>query len=206
MTEPAQDLGAQLAGLRLAGAADFDAVTFRYLQTLSERVAREQGEVRRLLEVRLAQGLQRLQGRFEQAQKAARHHVARQPGSVPPAPLGELLRYIVQQAPQPVDAGAWCRANGARPELKSVQHFRATWSKLSVDKQVAQALDQAPRNAGPINSHMLVLRSLALMRELSPAYLNRFMASVDALLCLDESGQARTTQTKKVPRLKVVKK
>lgn len=201
MTESTQDIGAQLADLRLAGAADFDPVTFHYLQVLSERVTRQQGEVRHLLEVRLAGALQRFQGRFEQAQQ-----VPLQPDAVPRAPLRELLRYVAHQAPQPVGADAWCRADSARPELKSVQHFRTTWSRLSVDKQVAQALGQAPRNAGPINSHMLVLRSLALMRELSPAYLNRFMAGVDALLCLDESAQARPAQAKKVARLKALKK
>ena len=66
-----------------------------------------------------------------------------------------------------------------------MRQFRNTWSKLSANKQLAQALDTAPKNAGPINSHMLVLRSLALMREISPDYLNRFMSYADTLLCLD---------------------
>jgi hypothetical protein len=79
----------------------------------------------------------------------------------------------------------------ARTELKSVRQFRNTWSKLSADKQVAKALHQAPKNAGPINSHMLVLRSLALMREISPDYLNRFMTYADSLLCLDQHEQAK---------------
>jgi hypothetical protein len=35
---------------------------------------------------------------------------------------------------------------------------------------------------------MLVLRSLGLMRDISPDYLNRFMGYVDTLLCLDEAG------------------
>jgi hypothetical protein len=87
-----------------------------------------------------------------------------------------------------------------------VRHFRNTWSKLSVDKQVAKALGQGPRNAGPINSHRLVLASLALMREISPDYLNRFMCYADALLCLDQSGQVRTTPAKKVSRAKAAKK
>jgi hypothetical protein len=76
---------------------------------------------------------------------------------------------------------------GARTELKTIRKFRKTWAKLSVDIQVTQALEQAPKNAGPINSHMLVLRSLALMREVSPDYLNRFMSYADTLLALDQS-------------------
>jgi hypothetical protein len=38
---------------------------------------------------------------------------------------------------------------------------------------------------------MLVLRSLALMREASPDYLNRFISYADTLLCLEQAGQER---------------
>jgi hypothetical protein len=38
---------------------------------------------------------------------------------------------------------------------------------------------------------MLVLRSLGIMRDVSPDYLNRFMNYVDTLLCLDQAGQAK---------------
>jgi len=83
------------------------------------------------------------------------------------------------------------------PDLKATQYFRKTWAKLSVDKRVTQALGQAPKNAGPINSHMLVLRSLALMRELSPDYLHRLTAYVDTLLCLDQWDQQKQATAKK---------
>jgi hypothetical protein len=84
-------------------------------------------------------------------------------------------------------------------ELKSVRYFRNTWSRLSAEKQVTQALGQAPKNAGPINSHVVALRSLALMRDTSPDYLNRFMSYVDTLLCLD-LGDKATLPTAKPPR------
>jgi hypothetical protein len=90
--------------------------------------------------------------------------------------------------------------------LKSIRYFRNTWSKLSVDRQVNKALDQAPKNAGPINSHMLVLRSLALMRELSPDYLNRFMSHVDTLLCLDQVDQAKQSTIRQAAERQVSKK
>lgn len=206
MSAPAQDLEAQLAALRRAGAAQHEPVTCHYLQALLERAAGHQGEVRRLLDVRLAQALQALQGRLEQVQQQA---LTRQQAQAPRASLGELTRDLAQHAPVQPDArphGALQSAAGSRPELKSVRNFRNTWSKLSVDKQVAKALGQAPRNAGPINSHRLVLDSLALMREISPDYLNRFVCYTDALLCLDESSQARPTPVKKSPRPKAVKK
>jgi hypothetical protein len=84
----------------------------------------------------------------------------------------------------------------ARPELKSVRLFRSTWSKLSADKQLNAALDKAPRNAGPINSHMLVLRSLALMRDISPDYLNRFISYADTLVHLEQSEKPKTALPK----------
>ena len=74
--------------------------------------------------------------------------------------------------------------------------------KISVQKQVTQAIAQAPQNAGPINSHMLVLRSLGLMRDLSPDYLNRFMGYVDTLLFLDAPQTVKATPKKAVPASK----
>jgi hypothetical protein len=37
-------------------------------------------------------------------------------------------------------------------------------------------------------TNMLVLRTLGLMRELSPDYLRRFMTHVETLLWLDQAG------------------
>jgi hypothetical protein len=52
---------------------------------------------------------------------------------------------------------------------------------------------QAPQNAGPINSHMVSLRSLTLMRDISPDYLNRFMTYLDSLSCLDQADKKPQT-------------
>ena len=49
-------------------------------------------------------------------------------------------------------------------------------------------LAKVPENAGPLNSQHLVHRSLTLMRDLSPEYLNRFMSYVDALSWLDQAN------------------
>jgi hypothetical protein len=49
---------------------------------------------------------------------------------------------------------------------------------------------------------MLMLRSLGLMRDLSPDYLNRFMAHLDALLCLEEAGKGKSTLKKAAPTAK----
>jgi hypothetical protein len=84
--------------------------------------------------------------------------------------------------------------------------FRNTWSKLSADKQLNKALDQAPKNAGPINSHMLVLRSLALMREISPDYLNRFISYADTLVCLEQAEKAKYAMPKNAAQAQSAKK
>ena len=89
-------------------------------------------------------------------------------------------------------------ATGSVRELKSLRYFRSTWSALSVDRQLAQALAQGPENAGPLNSHRLVLRSLQLMRDVAPNYLQRFMSYADALLWL-ERAEASGTPAKKAP-------
>jgi hypothetical protein len=53
---------------------------------------------------------------------------------------------------------------------------------------------------------MLVLRSLALMREIAPDYLNRFMSYADTLLCLDQGEEAKAASPKKRPAARAAKK
>ena len=90
-------------------------------------------------------------------------------------------------------------AAGWRGDRPKVQQFRKQLRKISLQRQVSQAIAQAPQNAGPINSHMLVLRALGLMRDISPDYLNRFMTYVDTLLRLDEAEHSRPTPPRKTP-------
>jgi hypothetical protein len=73
-------------------------------------------------------------------------------------------------------------------ELKALRQSRSTWTQLSVDHQLARSVAKRPENAGPLNSHLLALRSLEAMRDLSPDYLRRFMSSFDALWWLDQAG------------------
>lgn len=90
-------------------------------------------------------------------------------------------------------------------ELKTVRESRATWARMSVDKQLALAMKQAPQNAGPINSHMLVLRSLAMMQEISPDYLGRLVSYVDTLLSLDPGEKEVPVKRKKAPPAKAAR-
>jgi hypothetical protein len=233
--DPSIDFGALIASLRMAGADRFDPMRLHYIDVLAKRGMAHQGRVKRMLDGKLAQALAAFKERFEQAQCDARVTIARTASQYPHADddlqrlfiagdfnglsrfvaslktsgqgvsLGALVRQLEQHAPENSDVRLEGNA-GPRFELKTIRRFRNTWSKLSADKQVTQALDQPPMNAGPLNSHMLVLRSLALMRDISPDYLNRFISYADTLLCLDQCEKEKPGNAKKPPVPKAAKK
>lgn len=184
------EFGEVIAALRQAGADKFDPVHMHYLEVMARRVSTHQGSVKRILDSRLKQALGSFGERFAKEQRNAKADIDRistLKTGMHRTPLGELVRYVEQHSP-PNMGGAFQASAPIRTELKTAQYFRNTWSKLSVDRQVAKALEQAPKNAGPINAHMLILRSLAQMRDISPDYLNRFTSYVDTLLCLDQGA------------------
>jgi len=80
-------------------------------------------------------------------------------------------------------------------ELTSVRQFRESWLKLNADKLVTHAIQQRPDNPGPLNPQMLVIRSLATMRDLSPDYLNQFVAHIDTLLWLEKADPSSRPAT-----------
>lgn len=169
--------------LRRQGAHRLSPVDFHYMEALERRIPGQAPNVRHILEGKLTLAVAAYQVRFEQAQCNAAQATAVVTVEKKTA-LGQLVQSMAQHMPE-TETTQWAPASASRTEMKSVRHFRNTWSKLSAQKQVSQALGQAPKNAGPINSHMLVLRSLKLMRDISPDYLNRFMSYADTLLCLD---------------------
>jgi hypothetical protein len=86
------------------------------------------------------------------------------------------------------------------PPLRSVQRFGALWSRLSAERQLAEAVARGPMHAGPLNSHSLMLRVLTLMNGLSPDYLHRYLAQVDTLLWLERANQQTSLRAPKVER------
>ncbi len=232
---PPADVGALIASLRAAGADRFDPVGWRYIEALAGRASAHEGETKRLLDARLAQVLAAFNDRFDVARNDAGNIVERNAQQYPHAAedlrrhfaagdfkgvkrlvaslesskagtlLGALVRQLEQQSADHAETQPDRHAI-SHPELKTIRNFRSTWSKLSVENQVTKALEQAPKNAGPINSHMLVLRSLALMRDISPDYLNRFMSYADTLLCLDQGEKEKPATSKKQPATRAVKK
>ncbi|HET8746675.1 MAG TPA: DUF2894 domain-containing protein [Ramlibacter sp.] len=91
-------------------------------------------------------------------------------------------------------------------ELASARRFRHAWEAGRTVQQVEAALQRRPANAGPLNSHALVLHSLALMRQLSPDYLRRFLRLAESLQALEQAaampgpGRARAAKAAKASR------
>jgi hypothetical protein len=197
-----------LASLRASDAPDFDAVGWHYIEVLSQRAQAQTGAAHALLNDKLCNALRDFQARLEARQNPALNlpNSSQPCAAATPSPLANLLRDMAKQAPAE-PASHTHKPPGWRAESPGVKQFRKQLGKISVQKQVTQAIAQAPQNAGPINSHMLVLRSLGLMRQASPDYLNRFMTYVDTLLSLEAAGSgkpaasklASVTQRKKKP-------
>ena len=202
------DWQARLDALQASSAERHDPVRFAYLAALSRRAATATEPVRQLLLAKTA----------DLANALAAHPTpprADSPESAAPSPLAELLAYISQhahaqmEATQPATARVTVNRNfrpnfqnssvGHSPpaaELKSVAYFRNTWSRLSTEQQLTQTLAQAPANAGPMNSQHLVLRSLEVMRDISPDYLQAFMSYIDALIWLDHADPSRPSPSR----------
>lgn len=226
MEQPA-DFSLLVSSLRQAGAHQFEPVDFHYIEALARRTNAQQGRVKHILNAKLAQALAAFSARFDRAQRDANDAIAQTAQSHPQAAvelhrhflsgdfkgvrrliatqmesdkrdsLGDLARCVAQRSPE-ASAARLAVPAGTRSEQKSVQYFRDTWSKLSATKQVNQALSLADKNAGPINSHRVVLRSLELMRDISPDYLNRFMSHVNTMLCLDQCDRDMQATAKRV--------
>ena len=194
-----------------------DPVGLHFLEALATRLPAQPEPVRRRLEARLEVALAAYADRLERARAQADEEVAELLRQHPAqarewrrlsaagdrqglrrlaasarrahaeTPLSTLSDHV-RQATQGPDFSEPGSEGGHQDEMKSVRRFRAAWSRLQADDQLTRAMDRRPDNAGPLNSHMLVLRTLTLMRDLSPDYLRRFLEQVDTLLWLDQVG------------------
>jgi hypothetical protein len=198
-----QSLPPTLESLRLDGAQRSHPVEFRYLEALHARMQAQPQAVQRILEKRLSVAVTRFDMRFRQS-TGSRPSGNKSGGGVPkPAasvnPLAALNRYIRDVSREGPDTPQ--QGDMAGPaELKSVRQFRQAWSRIRAEDKVDQALRQVPANAGPLNSHRLVIRTLSLMRDLSPEYLQRFVAQVETMMVLDSTSLKPATPSSKVGR------
>jgi hypothetical protein len=219
----------EIAALRTGGADRSDPVRFHFIEALARRARQHDGAVGRILEGRLSEALAACRRRLERTHDEAGQTIARIAGRHPEAAeelhrlfvagdFGGLSRFAArlesderrcslaalarsgERYSLPAADGDPTEEIGSPCELRSLRHFRNTWAKRSADRQVSQAIERAPENAGPLNSHMLLLRTLASIRDISPDYLNRFVSHVDTLLRLEQAGQrSRPTARKSLP-------
>lgn len=177
------------------------------LAEYGERFARAERDARDALEAgatRFPESAEALRQHFEAADFGQLHRrLAQLDAQHGRGPLAELLAYIARHAADEVSAAAAADTGAStepRGELKALRHFRSTWSRLSVERQLAHAFAQAPQNAGPLNSHFLVLQALRQLRDVSPGYLEPFISYVDALLWLEQADGGHSPSQKNAAR------
>jgi hypothetical protein len=193
-----------LAALREAGADRHDPARFHYLEVLERRLAAQPEAVRQLLTERLQAAVHDYAQRFARATSVEAFTSEPSAGTqempvAHAAPLTRLNRYIHERTQAQVRQTDQDEGRSAT-ELKSVRGFSAVWTKIAADQQVAQAMHRGPDNAGPLNSHRLMLRALALMRSVSPDYLGHFLTQMDTLLWLDQVNQQTALKDSKSKR------
>ena len=180
-----------LESLRAEGVQHHDPVRFRYLEVLAGRLPAQPPAVRQVLAGRLHAALADYAAR---ARAAAPVPPPATPRAKAPSALEALNRDLAARARADADADVEADADALMlhgpsiSDLQSVRRFGEVWAEIAAEQQVAQAITRGPENAGPLNPHRLVLRSLALMQSLSPDYLRHFLSQMDSLLWLEQAA------------------
>lgn len=213
---------ATLDAWRERGTDRFDPIRFHFIEALDRRAAGHSGEARRLLDDRLSKLIEAYADDLERAASKAvdvgsgfgsgsgsGSGTAASSSEPARGALAGLIDYIASHAP--ADGGSPAAGKPAPrrpsyPELEALEYFRETWSKVRSEKQLRQSLKKAPGNAGPLNSSSLVHRSLSLMRELSPGYLQQFLSYVDALSWMEQMNGGGASPAKDAPRAATARK
>lgn len=162
-----------------------------HIQALERRAAAQTGELRALLEQRLAE----LAGAYARDIETAPAIDDQSPPRVTPSqaprnPLTALVEQLTGVVARDAIADSTLAAAAPTPTTSAsafavLDEIRQTCTKVRNQSQLRQALDSAPDDAGPLNSANLVHRALTRMQALSPAYLQHFIAYVDALSALE---------------------
>ncbi len=163
---------------------------FHFIEVLARRAAGHDGATRQVLDERLCKLVEAYAADLDNAASRA----GDADGVSAPSPpargaLGTLLDDIANRAATRVDDLATTDAapgTAALPTLEALDEFRNIWSEVRIESQIRQSLEQVPADAGPLNSGSLVHRSLTLMHELSPGYLQHFLSYIDTLSWMEQ--------------------
>jgi hypothetical protein len=197
-------MSTQLDAWRERGAQRLDPARFRAIEALALRAACHRGAARRLLDARLSELMVEYAAIVDRAAGESTDDAPAPPGSTRGA-LGELVDYLAGE-PRDASYAGIREGNGLAVSPELVDYFRATWARVRTGQQLRVAEVLVPQNAGPLNSSSLVHRALSLMRELSPGYLQQFLAYADALSWLEQLNAASTPPAKEPPRAATAKK
>lgn len=171
------DAAALLDTWRGQGADRVDPLRFHFIVALARRVSGHEGEARRILDEKLAGALD------DYARCVAQAAGASEAGAAP-APADGLTTLVDLLS-----------ANGAAlqdaaGDMAVLDYFRGLWAELRVGRELRQALENVPENAGPLNSLHLVHQSLMLMHDLAPGYLRHFLSYADTLSWMERMSGA----------------
>lgn len=192
----------RLDALRRQHADRLSPLRFHFIEVLERRAAGYDGETRRLLDERLSGLIDAYAAGIDiAAPKAGESAPACAPSVPTRGALGGLLDDLAKRPAagdgdtraSPSDPAAW-------PAVEALDTFRSLWSEVRVQSQMRQSLAQVPADAGPLNSGSLVHRSLTLMHELSPAYLQHFLSYIDTLSWLEQMQDGGALSTRETSR------
>ncbi|RAO74421.1 DUF2894 domain-containing protein [Dyella jiangningensis] len=196
MTDAATRARTMLDAWRAQRADRIDTVRFHFIDAMERRAREQTGAVRKLLDGKLSA---LLDAYANDVAKAASAHVATTE-SPARGPLGELVDELARHAgDRRVQPDPDAEEAVSLPPLEALDEFQQIWSQVRTQSQVRQSLEQAPTNAGPLNSSALVHRSIALMRDLSPGYLQQFLGYIDDLAWLEQLGASSGPVIKDAP-------
>ena len=202
----------------------YDPARFAYLASMARRAGQHGGAVSLKIEQKALTGLQEYRLDFQQAQAEAlalvEKAVVRFPHAADtieqllnrcdfPALKSHIshleraakegrLRELSERLRGPVNAQESPREHSHSAglgELKALGQLRQTLARTRAEKLVRRAEQERTDDAGPLNPHNLVIRSLANMREISPEYLNRFVSYAETLLWLEQVSRPNTSRS-----------
>ncbi|AIF48798.1 DUF2894 domain-containing protein [Dyella japonica] len=196
---------ALLDAWREQGADRLDPIRFHFMDALATRAARHEGEARRVLDEKLRALLDAYAADIERSMEEAIRVTERTVDASARGVFGELIDQLARAAAARSDSPV---ADAAAPaqEMELLGEFRKIWSSVRTESQLRQSMEDAPENAGPLNSRALVHRAVALMRELSPGYLQHFLAYIDDLSWIEQMNGSAAVASREASPLASPKK
>ena len=204
------DVHARLDAWREQGLDRRDPLRFAVMSALARRAACHDGAVRQRLDARLqelAEVYAGLLARPPAAQPSRSDDASRVQAllaALAEAPRGDAVAPIT--VARPASDMPRAIAPDAVASMPVLDEFRALWGRIRIDRLLRQCLEALPEDAGPLHSRVLTGRAMALMREVSPEYLQHFVAYADLLAWLEllqgggSGGDAAAAPTRGVGR------